>query len=100
MLRTMELLLGLPPMTEYDAAALPMYNSFRETLDLTGYQLISPRIEVTEKNTNKSPGARASQKMDSSDGPMAELNEIIWKSVRGADSQMPAPVHRYWFQSR
>jgi hypothetical protein len=27
--------------------------------------------------------------------PMHALNEIIWKSVRGADSPMPAPVHRY-----
>ena len=27
--------------------------------------------------------------------PMKELNEILWKSVRGTDSTMPAPVHRY-----
>jgi len=23
------------------------------------------------------------------------LNEIIWKSVKGADSEMPVPVHRF-----
>jgi hypothetical protein len=37
-------------------------------------------------------------KMDFSDYdrvPMQALNEIIWKSVRGADSPMPPPVHRY-----
>ena len=31
---------------------------------------------------------------------MFALNEIIWKSVRGADSEMPLPVHRYWFAGR
>src|SRR5260370_28242785 len=51
MLRTIELLLGLPPMTQYDAAALPMYNAFRETADLTRYSVIAPKIDVTEKNT-------------------------------------------------
>jgi hypothetical protein len=32
---------------------------------------------------------------DYDEAPMRELNEIIWKSVRGADSPTPAPVHRY-----
>ena len=42
-------------------------------------------------------------KMDFDDvgrAPVFELNEIIWKSVRGADSAMPLPVHRYWLQNR
>jgi hypothetical protein len=34
------------------------------------------------------------------EAPMFALNEIIWKSVRGAASEMPLPVHRYWFQNR
>ncbi len=103
MLRTMELLLGLPPMTQYDAAALPMYNSFRETPDMHPYAAIAPKLDVNEKNTAKSFGAAASLKMDFDDvdrAPMFALNEIIWKSVKGADSPMPLPVHRYWFQRR
>jgi len=103
MLRTMELLLGLAPMTQYDAAALPMYNSFRTTPDTTPYQAIAPKLDVNEKNSPKAFGSRASRRMDFSDvdkAPMAELNEIIWKSVKGVDSKMPAPVHRFWFQNR
>ncbi|WP_321471893.1 alkaline phosphatase family protein [uncultured Paludibaculum sp.] len=103
MLRTMELLLGLPPMTQYDAAALPMYNSFRETTDLTAYTAVAPRIDVNERNTALAWGAKESMKMnldEVDEAPMFALNEIIWKSVMGADSQMPLPVHRYWFQSR
>jgi YVTN family beta-propeller protein len=103
MLRTMELLLGLPPMTQYDAAAMPMYNSFTETADLRGYTAIGPKIDVNAKNTEKSWGAAASMKMnldEVDEAPMFELNEILWKSVKGADSPMPLPVHRFWFQSR
>jgi len=103
MLRTMELLLGLPPMTQYDASAMPMYNSFRESANLEGYKTIAPRIDVNEKNKPNAWGARASKKMDFDDvdrAPEFELNQIIWKSIRGANSPMPLPVHRYWFQSR
>jgi YVTN family beta-propeller protein len=103
MLRTIELLLGLPPMTQYDAAALPMYNSFGTKPVLTPYDAIAPRIDVSEKNTQLSWGAKASMEMNLDEvdqAPMFALNEIIWKSVKGANSEMPLPVHRYWFQKR
>jgi hypothetical protein len=103
MLRTIELLLGMPPMTQYDAAAMPMYNSFRETADLGPYAALAPKVDVNEKNTMRSWGAKASMKMNLDEvdqAPMFALNEIIWKSIRGADSPMPLPVHRYWFQNR
>jgi YVTN family beta-propeller protein len=98
MLRTMELLLGLPPMSQYDAAATPMYASFGTEPDLTPYTLAPPQVSLDAKNTEKSYGARLSQKMDFSDvdlAPMQALNEILWKDAKGADSPMPPPVHRY-----
>ncbi|HZT31513.1 MAG TPA: alkaline phosphatase family protein [Bryobacteraceae bacterium] len=103
MLRTIELLLGLPPMTQYDAAAPPMYASFRTAPDLGGYTAVAPRLDVQEKNTLLSWGAKESLAMDLDDvdrAPMFALNEILWKSVKGADSPMPPPVHRFWFQKR
>jgi YVTN family beta-propeller protein len=103
MLRTMELLLGLPPMTQYDAAAMPMYNAFGTLPDLTSYSVIQPRIDVNAKNTAMAWGAKASMEMnldEVDEAPMFALNEILWKSVRGADSPMPLPVHRFWFQNR
>jgi YVTN family beta-propeller protein len=102
-LRTIELLLGLPPMTQYDAAALPLYNAFNTKPDLTPFKAIAPKIDVMEKNTQSSWGAKASMEMDLDEvdeAPMFALNEIIWKSVKGADSNMPLPVHRFWFQNR
>jgi YVTN family beta-propeller protein len=103
MLRTIELLLGLPPMTQYDAAAMPMYNAFQAAPDPAPYQAIAPRIDVNEKNTALAWGAKESMEMNLDEvdqAPMFALNEIIWKSVRGADSPIPLPVHRFWFQSR
>jgi len=94
----MELLLGLSPMSQDDAAAMPLYASFAVEPDLTPFQRLAPEVDLNAKNTPDSYGARASAKMDFDDydrAPMQALNEIIWKSVRGADSVMPSPVHRY-----
>jgi hypothetical protein len=102
-LRTMELLLGLPPMTQYDAAATPMYASFTTQADLTPYKAIPPQVDVNARNTALAWGARESMEMDFDDvdrAPMHALNVIIWKSVKGPDSEMPPPVHRFWFQKR
>jgi hypothetical protein len=98
MLRTMELLLGLPPMSQYDAAAIPMYNALSDTADLTPYEHVEPTIDLAEVNMKTAWGADASEKMNLAEldeAPMDELNEIIWKSIHGADSEMPLPVHRF-----
>src|SRR5215475_5587074 len=103
MLRTMELLLGLPPMSQYDAAASPMYGSFSDQADLAPFQHVKPQVDVMAKNTRTAYGARRSMKMDFSDvdeAPMAELNEILWRSFKGADAALPAPVHRLRFTGR
>ena len=102
MLRTMELLLGLPPMTQYDAAAMPMYASFMVQPDLTPYVHVGPLVDVNAKNGRRAPGAKLSLSMDFSEydrAPMFELNEIIWKSVRGVTSEMPLPNTRFHFRN-
>jgi hypothetical protein len=95
MLRTMELILGLPPMSQYDAAATPMYNAFQATPVLAPFKLRPARVEIAEKNAANAWGAEASAKMYLAEADLApelELNEILWKSVRGAASPMPPPV--------
>jgi hypothetical protein len=96
--RSIELLLGLPPMSQYDAAAMPLYAAFGDKPEITPFNVISPQIDVNAKNTETSYGSGASSKMDFSDvdrAPMHALNEILWKSIKGADSPMPSPVHRF-----
>jgi YVTN family beta-propeller protein len=94
MLRTMELILGLEPMSQYDASAAPMYGAFQPTPDAAPFAALPARIPLDELNTSTTFGAQASLRMNFDDADMApelELNEIIWRSVRGADSPMPPP---------
>jgi hypothetical protein len=101
MLRTIELLLGLPPMTQYDAAATPMYASFSNKADLNPYEHVKPLFDISQVNTALAWGAGESLKMDFSEydrTPMFALNEIVWKSVKGANSDMPLPVRRFHFR--
>src|SRR5216684_2465592 len=60
MLRTMELVLGLPPMSQYDAAATPMYAAFQAVPNLAPYQAKGARISLTEQNNATSWGSAAS----------------------------------------
>jgi hypothetical protein len=93
-LRTIELILGIPPMSQYDAAATPLYAAFQGTPNLAPFQRNDARIPLDEQNLPTAFGASASRAMDFSDAdrtPETLLNEIIWRSVKGADSPMPPP---------
>ena len=92
--RTMELILGLPPMTQFDAAATPMYFSFTPEPSLEPIKMVAPKIDLMSKNPASGPGARASLKLDFSDYDRAdpnELNRILWSAMRPGEP-MPAPV--------
>jgi DNA-binding beta-propeller fold protein YncE len=93
MLRTMELILGLRPMTQFDAAAVPMYNSFRAQPDLAAYTAVPANVDMRETNPVAAWGSELKfnfAKEDAADDLL--LNEVVWRSVRGAHSPMPAPV--------
>jgi DNA-binding beta-propeller fold protein YncE len=95
MLRTMELILGLDPMSQFDAAARPMFNSFTATPNFAPFTKIEPKVDINARNTATAWGAEKSMKLDLEKEDQADdlvFNEIIWKSVKGADSPMPAPV--------
>ena len=95
MLRTMELILGLKPMSQFDAAALPMFNSFQATPDLTPFDKLKANVDLEARNGIGAWGSKQSEGMAFDDADECDdlaLNEVIWKSVRGADSAMPAPV--------
>jgi YVTN family beta-propeller protein len=97
MLRTIELLLGLPPMTQHDAAAPPMVNSFTAKADLSGFTAMPAAIDLTTKNTAQGYGATISAAMDFSDYDRVDedaLNRILWHSIKGVNAPYPAPVRR------
>jgi YVTN family beta-propeller protein len=96
MLRTMELILGLQPMSQYDAGALPMYNTFQAEVDLSPYTCLAVPEEMrTVRNSPDAWGSDLSaqlnfEKEDAADDLL--FNEIVWRSIKGGDNPMPAPV--------
>ena len=95
MLRSMELILGMPPMTQFDAAATPMYSSFTAEPDFTPYKHRKCNVDLEAKNLASAWGAKMSLAFDFSKEDAADdlqLNEVIWRSVKGANSRMPPPV--------
>ena len=97
MIRTMELILGLPPMTQFDAGATPMFNCFQKTSQPTPFAVVTPTVNLLAKNTIRSPFARQSAKMDFreyDEAPEDELNRILWHTARGMDAPYPTPIHR------
>ncbi|NQW99615.1 bifunctional YncE family protein/alkaline phosphatase family protein [bacterium] len=102
MVRTMELILGLPPLTQYDAAATPMFNCFGKSAQASLYRPLLPGVELTARNTGKSPGAKESAKMNFSEfdrAPEDALNRVLWAAAKGPDAPYPTPIHRAVFTS-
>jgi YVTN family beta-propeller protein len=95
MMRTMELLAGIGPMTQFDAMATPMNASFTNKPNFTPYSAITPTQSLTAVNGQNAPMAAQSAQMDFSGADLApeqQLNQAIWESVKGADSPMPPPI--------
>ena len=100
-LRTMELILGLPPMNQFDMAATPMTDCFTDTPDFTPYMAIQNNIPLDEMNPalnslNKSSKqfyfASESMKMPLDDIDKADeglFNKILWHAAKGYDVPYP-----------
>ncbi len=71
-LHTIELLLGLKPLSIYDATAEPMYAAFSNTPDLSPFRALPPNIDTNAKNTADSYGAAMSAKLDFSHADAAD----------------------------
>jgi YVTN family beta-propeller protein len=99
MVRTIELILGLPPLTQYDAGATPMFNCFQKTPTLTPYAAREAAIDLFATNGKTAPYAKQSARMNFKDydrAPEDELNRILWHAAKG-DAPYPAPIHRALF---
>jgi DNA-binding beta-propeller fold protein YncE len=97
MLRTMELILGLSPMTMHDAGARPMLGAFTATPDTKPYAAEKPAVSLDERNPGGTPLARRSARFDFTEADEIdddEMNEIIWLAVRGTEP--PTPVRSYF----
>jgi hypothetical protein len=92
-LRTMELITGLRPMTHFDAAAPPMFASFSRTANLRPYAVVEPKVPLTDRNPQNGSGAAASARMNFSDADLADdddLNDVLWRAIK--HTSPPAPT--------
>ena len=91
-LRTMQLLLHLPPMTRLDAGARPL-DVFQPVPDLTAYNAaLPPRSMLSDKNLKTAYGARESARLNFARAdavPDAELNRILWRNAKGKNAALP-----------
>lgn len=95
LLRTMELVLGLPPMTQYDAAANSLWRCFNTTPGHPPYKCRPANIDLNEKNTDKNKWQALSETFDFSVEDRVndfDFNEVIWRAVKGLDSPCPPSV--------
>ncbi len=105
-LHTIELLLGIPPMTQYDAVAPAIVFPFNfQPLNNAPFTAVkaSQNIMCQQVSTDvlkagnpmrKYAQESAAMNFDLPDSTDArKLNEIIWKSVKGAKSPVPAARH-------
>jgi DNA-binding beta-propeller fold protein YncE len=93
MLRTMEFLLGLKPMTHFDAGARPMTAAFQSQPNTAPYAAEKPRISLEERNPAATPAAARAARMnfeEADENDDDELNDILWRAIR--KDAPPPPV--------
>jgi hypothetical protein len=81
-------------MTQFDAAATPMYYSFTAEPSLEAIPAIGPEVNLMSRNPSEGAGARASLELDFSDYDRADpdkLNAILWAALKPGEP-MPPPV--------
>ena len=79
-LRTIELMLGMAPLSTYAAMATPMYDSFASSPALRSYRAIEAEVSLTERSTPAAYGSRLSEQIDFSQpdaAPVRVLGNIL-----------------------
>ena len=101
-LRTIELILGMPPMTQYDAAATPMWRCFTAEPDATAFTSAPARINLADINPDKTKLAALAKGLDFSHAdvvPDELMNAMLWKAAHGEEAVVPAPVRAAFFKA-
>jgi hypothetical protein len=101
LLRTMELILGLPPMNQMDATATPMFDCFTNTPDFTAYIAVTNNVpldqmnpepkKVADRQLRKDARVSARLPLDKEDQcPADVLAQILWRATKGSHIPYPA----------
>jgi YVTN family beta-propeller protein len=101
LLRTIELILGVPPMTQYDAAAVPMWRCFDTVAKASDFVLRQPNVDLNERNVAVNKWQQKSEKFDLTKedaAPDLEFNEVLWHAVKGEHIPFPGAKRSAFIQ--
>ena len=86
MLRTMELILGLNPLTQYDAAAMPMWRSFDSVAKPSNFKITLPNLDLNTRNVVRNEWQRRSEmfsfEKEDTNNDVA-FNLVLWHGLKG-----------------
>lgn len=103
LLRTMEMILGLPPMTQYDAAANTLWRCFNNNPDHPSFDVKPCQVNLNDKNLAENKWQALSETFDFSVEDRVndfDFNEVIWRAVKGLDSPCPPTVRAAFLSSK
>jgi YVTN family beta-propeller protein len=101
MLRTIELILGIPPMSQYDAAAQPMWRSFSNTTNLSPFTARAAKVNLMDKNTAMNEWQLRSEKFNLTKEdavPDLEFNTVLWYGLKGDNIPFPGPKRAAFYK--
>jgi YVTN family beta-propeller protein len=102
LIRTMELILGLPPMTQYDAASNSLWRCFNNTPDHPPFNVRPCQVNLNDKNLDQNKWQALSETFDFSVEDRVndfDFNEVIWRAVKGLDSPCPPTVRAAFLET-
>ena len=85
----------MPPMSQYDAGAIPMWRSFTAAADATPFKALPETVNLDDMNPRKGRLAAMAKGLNFSKEdaqPDAIMNAMLWKAVKGEDAVVPAPT--------
>ena len=100
-LRTIEQILGLPPMNQFDASAVPMFDCFTEQADLTPFDAVANKVPLDKMNPEPAgindpqlrEDAIVSAQLNFAEvdrAPEDVLNRILWRAMKGTSIPYPS----------
>jgi hypothetical protein len=93
-LATIESILSLQHLSQFDAYARPLRGVFAASPDTTPYVALVPAVPLTEKNPAKGPGAKESSRLDFRIEDLADddqFNRVLWLAIKGG-TPYPGPT--------
>jgi WD40 repeat protein len=94
-IRTMEIPIGMKPLSLFDALGVPLYDEFsNDPANSEPYDAKAPNIDINERNAAGAPAARVSRGLNLQHPDMVPqrlLDKILWQAVHGKGAQPPPP---------